>query len=124
MTNEPGNHDKFSKCYRMLTGRDYQQVFKNPKKVSTPNLLFLYRTNNQAHSRLGLAVAKKQLPLAVDRNRIKRLIRESYRKRQIYLPSIDIVVMARKSVINMDNTVVYQQLDKLWSRLSEKDVAL
>ena len=124
MTSVSGNLNNFSKRYRLITGSDYQQVFKDPQKVSTPDLLFLYCKNNRTHSRLGLAIAKKQLPLAVDRNRIKRLIRESYRKRRVNLSSIDIVVMARKSVINVDNTGVCQQLDKLWARIIEKGTAL
>jgi ribonuclease P protein component len=120
MTSEPDNPTKFSKRYRLIAASDFQKVFKTPMKVSTPDLLFLYSENNQAHPRLGLAIAKKQIPLAVDRNRVKRLIRESFRKQRQNLSSIDIVVLGRKSLINMDNTRVQQQLDSLWNQLIEK----
>ena len=86
----------------MITAGDYRQVFSNPKRVSTPELLFLFSKNDQQSSRLGLAIAKKQIPRAVDRNRIKRLIRESFRVQRRNINSFDIVVMARKSVLNMD----------------------
>ena len=120
MANKPVGNKGFSKSYRLITASDYRQVFVKPKKASTPELNFLYVKNNQSTSRLGLAIAKKQLPLAVDRNRVKRLIRESFRKHRLQLNSLDIVVMARKSLLNMDNTQVRQQLDKLWGQLIQK----
>jgi len=120
MTNKSGGVFDFPKAYRLITASDYSQVFKNPKKVSTPELLFLFSKNNQVSSRLGLAIAKKQLPLAVDRNRIKRLIRESFREQRSRLSSVDIVVIARKNLLNMDNTHVRQQLDMLWGQVIRK----
>ena len=120
MTTASGDNNDFPKRYRLITANDYRQVFKNPKRVSTPELLFLFSKNNLLFSRLGLAIAKKQLPLAVDRNRVKRLIRESFREQHFQLSSVDIVVMARKNLLNMDNTHVRQQLDKLWDQVIRK----
>ena len=124
MTPKSGNPNNFSRRYRLIAASDFQKVFKAPNKIATPDLLFLYSENKQTHSRLGMAIAKKQLPLAVDRNRIKRLIRESFRKQRQHLTSIDVVVLARKSLINMDNTRVQEQLDILWNQLIEKSEAL
>ena len=120
MTKTSGDNNSFPKHYRLITASDYKQVFNNPKRVSTPELLFLFCKNNQAVSRLGLAIAKKQLPLAVDRNRIKRQIRESFREQRSQLSSVDIVVMARKNLLNMDNGQVRAQLDKLWNQVIRK----
>lgn len=119
MTNQSGDNNNFPKRYRLITASDYKQVFNNPKKVSTPEILFLFSKNNQMFSRLGLAIAKKQFNLAVDRNRIKRLIRESFRMQSTQLSSVsvDIVVIARKNLLNMDNTQVRQQLAKLWDQV-------
>ena len=110
----------FPRCYRLITKSSYQQVFSKPKRVSTPELLFLFSSNNQTESRLGLAIAKKQIPRAVDRNRVKRLVRESFRHQRQEIISQDIVVMARKSLLNMDNTQVRSQLDKLWRQVIRK----
>ena len=114
---------KFQRSKRLLTAYDYKKVFFKPKKVSTPEFLFLYTDNNQRHSKLGLAVAKKQIPLAVDRNRIKRLIRESFRIKYKDLNSIDVVVMVRKKVLNIDNLQLRQQLDSLWRKIIVKGEA-
>lgn len=77
----------------------------------------LARWNTLGHPRLGLVVSKKNVKLAVDRNRFKRLVRESVRLRQDQLPAVDIVVLARRGVQDMDNDVLYRQLHGMWKRL-------
>ncbi len=55
------------------------------------------RPNSLGHARLGLIVAKKLCPRAVDRNRIRRLAREQFRRMQHELPAWDWVVrLARR----------------------------
>lgn len=80
----------------------------------------LGRVNDQGTARLGLAIAKKSLPLAVQRNRIKRLVRESFRNHQQLLLGLDIVVMARKGVQEKTNTELMESLNKHWSKLVRK----
>ncbi len=43
-------------------------------------------------ARLGLVVGKKLLKRAVDRNRVKRVIRDQFRRRRAELPAVDLVV--------------------------------
>lgn len=124
MTQSSGAINTFPKRFRLITANDYRQVFRNPKRVSTPELLFLFSKNDHVSSRLGLAIAKKQLPLAVDRNRVKRLIRESFRNKRNQLNSVDIVVMARKKLLNMDNNEIRQQLDMLLKKIIHKGKVL
>ncbi len=124
MTTTLGHSCQFPKQNRLCTASDYQYVFKRPKKVSSSGILFLYCKNNRGYSRLGLAIAKKQFPLAVDRNRIKRLVRESFRELKSQLTSVDIVVMARKNLLNMDNAQIRTQLDKLWDQVIRKSKVL
>lgn len=67
-------------------------------------------------ARLGLIISKKAAPRAVDRNRIKRLVRESFR-RQKSLKSADYVVMAKPSVNQLTNQQVFESLQHLWQRI-------
>ncbi len=102
----------------MLNAGDYREVFNGAKvKVSDKHLLILARPNQLSHSRIGLVIAKKNVRLAVDRNRVKRLIRESFRLTDATLPDLDIVVLARKGLGELDNRSLHQLLSKSWQRL-------
>ncbi|NJN51402.1 MAG: ribonuclease P protein component [Gammaproteobacteria bacterium] len=67
-------------------------------------------------ARLGLVVGKRQLRRAVDRNRIKRLVRESFRTREPGLPDLDIVVRLSRTPDAATN--VAQALGELWVKLT------
>lgn len=75
--------------------------------------------NKDKKPRLGLVIAKKHIKLAVDRNRVKRLIRESFRLNKATLPSVDIVVLARKGMGELDNKELQQLLNNSWLRLNK-----
>lgn len=62
-------------------------------------------------------VPKRQVKRAVDRSRLKRLIRESFRHRFPRQRSVDVVVGVRREVLKLTNNEIYQQLDKLWRRM-------
>ena len=70
-------------------------------------------------SRLGMAVSTKVAPRAVDRNRIKRLVRESFRHTGA-LPDLDIVVIARPAARGADSSTLRTSLERHWRRLAEK----
>ena len=73
---------KFKKTQRLLNASDYKQVFDyNRAKVANSSLLILAKPSVK-YLRLGLVVAKKNIPTAVQRNRIKRVARETFRKKQ------------------------------------------
>lgn len=74
-------------------------------------------------TRLGLAIAKKQVRKAVDRNRIKRLIRESFRNNKEILQGFDIVVMTRTSDVHVNNAELFESLRKHWLNLNSKNQA-
>nr|WP_242469397.1 ribonuclease P protein component [Rhabdochromatium marinum] len=71
-------------------------------------------------SRLGLAISRKVAPRAVDRNRIKRIVRESFRLAQAQWTDrhIDFVVMARRATASTGNHALFHSLQRHWLRLS------
>ncbi len=81
-------------------------------------MLLLARENQLSHPRLGLVIGKKSAKLAVQRNRLKRIIRESFRHAQDALAGWDIVVVARKGLADPDNAELFQQFEKLWKRIA------
>lgn len=100
----------------MLAPVQFQRVFENPYRASTPQLTLLAVKNPLEHARLGLTVAKKHVKRAHDRNRIKRLVRESFRLNQHHLPSCDFVFVAKAGIGKLNNDELFTTLEKLWQR--------
>ena len=64
-----------------------------------------------------MAIPRKRVRRAVTRNRLKRLIRESFRKHQVILGDLDIVVMVNTDLENMDNRSISASINKQWDKL-------
>jgi ribonuclease P protein component len=111
----------FDKSLRLLTPSDYKQVFDQASvKVSTAEILMLARPNGLNHPRLGLVIAKKHVKRAVGRNCIKRQSRESFRLLQASLGGIDVVLLARKGIGNLEPPILREALHQLWDQLTRK----
>lgn len=111
----------FYKSNRLLTSSDFSYVFDNaPFKASHPNFLILAKPSQTSTPRLGLIIAKKNVRLAVKRNRLKRLIRESFRHKQHHLPAIDAIVLARRGTENLNNIEITKILNELWTRVAKR----
>nr|WP_283106572.1 MULTISPECIES: ribonuclease P protein component [Shewanella] len=104
----------------MLTPAQFKSVFSNPIKASSAEITLLAIPNSENHPRLGLTVAKKHVRRANQRNRVKRLVRESFRLNQHELPPIDIVVLVRGGVLAMENAELNKLIEKLWRKLSRR----
>lgn len=111
---------KFQRIDRLSNADDYQYVFANARRFGNKNFTLLVRENNLGHPRLGLAIAKKSAKLAVQRNRIKRLTRESFRHHKADLPSIDIIAMCRTSAVELPSLEIRAQLDSQWRYICRK----
>lgn len=108
----------FTKSQRLLNAHDFKAVFDHADyRVSHGQMLLLSRKNNLNYPRLGLVIAKKNAKLAVQRNRIKRIIRESFRLHQQQLPAVDIIVLARRGIDSLDNSQLQHLTAKSWQRL-------
>lgn len=88
----------------------------------------LTTTNSLPVSRLGLIVSKRNIRLAVNRNKAKRVVRECFRH---YLPNLlqlekqfDVIVIIKTSVNESDNPTLIKELNLQWSKLIEKRLQL
>ncbi len=72
-------------------------------KSSQDKFLLLATATGKNSPRLGFIVAKKRVKLAVQRNRIKRCMRETFRLLQNDLPPLDIVFLAKSNLAELDN---------------------
>ncbi|MBY0544702.1 MAG: ribonuclease P protein component [Gammaproteobacteria bacterium] len=105
----------FPKTRRLLTSDAFKGVFDHvDKKFFTKGFLVLVRKNVNLPPRLGLVVSKKNVSLSANRNIVKRAIRESFRINQQLLDGLDIVVLVRKDVSEIDRKSLWQALNQLW----------
>ena len=112
----------FPATKRILDSKDFDAVFKhNQYRVSTPEFLMLARRNPLEDKRLGMVVSKRVTSLAVNRNHLKRLIREVFRRTEII--SLDIVVLTRARVNLLQNSELIEVLTRSFSSLSKQSVA-
>ena len=80
----------------------------------------LHRQNGVGYPRLGLVVAKRHARRAVDRNAIKRMIRESFRTRKSRLEASDYVVILKRPVGTVRQDALRQQITGLWEECTER----
>ncbi|HHJ16868.1 MAG TPA: ribonuclease P protein component [Gammaproteobacteria bacterium] len=103
----------------MLTAAQYQRVFKRCEvKASDRLITVLSVANDLSHPRLGTAISIKTAGNAVHRNRIKRLIRESFRLHQHLLGSRDLVVLVRPGISSRSNREILGALDTHWRTIA------
>jgi ribonuclease P protein component len=76
-----------------------------------------FRGNELGHARLGLAISKRVSKRAVERNRIKRLLRESFRRVRHQLPGVDLMVMAREQAAGVPGPELLVEIELLWKKL-------
>ena len=81
--------------------------------------MVLGRSNQLGEARLGLGIAKKHVKLAIDRNRIKRVIRESFRHHRKLINGMDLVVLAKAGTMGLTNKQLFSSLESHWKRLAE-----
>lgn len=97
----------FAKSQRILSAAEFKPVFNEPGwRYSNKHILLLARSNALPQSRLGLVVSKKNAGCAVKRNRVKRLCREAFRLHPKDFATIDIVLLARPGISNLDNRAI------------------
>jgi ribonuclease P protein component len=104
----------------LLTPAQFKSVFSNPIKASSAEITLLAIPNTEQHPRMGLTVAKRFVKRANQRNRIKRVIRDSFRLNQHDIPHLDIVVLVRNGVMEMENAEINKLIENLWRKLSRR----
>jgi ribonuclease P protein component len=106
----------FRRQQRLLKPYEFQHVFEQASKSNDTYFSVLARRNTLTFARLGLAIAKKRVKRAVVRNRLKRLIRESFRLQQQELAGLDCVILAQDGANQATNQTLLHSLTNHWQR--------
>lgn len=115
----PAGHLAFSRDRRLRSPEDFRRVLKAGRRRSDGLFTLIALPGVGTTARLGLAISRKVSRSAVERNRIKRLVRESFRHRRQTLAPLDIVVMARPAAASADNDLIFRSLQRLFDRIEQ-----
>ena len=107
---------RFRKENRLLNAAAFGRVFKKATRSRDKWFTVLCSTNDGDLARLGLAISKKNCRQATARNRIKRIVRESFRQHQEQLAGMDVVVMNQPAAQTGSNRQLFDSLTGHWSR--------
>ena len=108
---------RFPKTHRLRKADEFSSVIRFRCSASSEFLQIFAKPNNLSHSRLGLVVAGKIERLAINRNRVKRLLREAFRARQSDLTGLDIVVRLRGRVSYSNSLQLAVEAERLMVQL-------
>jgi ribonuclease P protein component len=103
---------------RLLRNIGYKHVLC-AEKIADKQLKIFYSNNTFESSRLGIIASKKNFSRAVDRNKIKRVIREAFRHHTIKTSGLDLVVLVKKAY-SEENKVNNCNLAILFSQIENK----
>jgi ribonuclease P protein component len=108
---------KFPAARRLRRKWEFDQLYAGGRRLGNSHFGITMQANSVGLARLGLAVAAKPFGGSVPRNRLRRLIRESFRLRQHELPAVDLVVSARPRAKDAPVAELRASLDGLWDKV-------
>jgi ribonuclease P protein component len=104
---------------RLRRKREFDAAYARGRRIGDGFFAVIARANESGCARLGLAVAVRAAGGAVGRNRIRRIIKESFRLHQLEIPALDLVVSSRPQARTATGVVLHQSLAALWKKIAE-----
>ncbi|WP_460814787.1 ribonuclease P protein component [Luteimonas pelagia] len=108
--------ERFPRSARVLARAEFDRVFSGGRRGATP-LLAVHWLRGEVPPKLGLAVSRKVDPRAVGRNRIKRIVRDAFRRARAQLAPGSYVVVARAAAARAEAGVLREAFDSALRRL-------
>lgn len=103
---------------RLRSKLQFDALYASGRRIDDRFFGLRIKPNGLAHPRIGLAVAIKTAGSAVARNRLRRLIRESFRLAQHELPAVDVVVAVKFPATTAPASSLRASLATLWQRVA------
>ncbi len=114
---------RFTKKAKLIKTDEFSSVFNFRKRISVRFLAVHYQPNDIGHARLGLVVAKKVAKRAVDRNYMRRVLREFFRIQQHEINHVDLVVRVQKKFEKEDFLQIKQEFESLIEKVNRRTQA-
>jgi len=109
---------RFGAELRLRSKPQFDAIYAAGRRIDDRFFSLRVKPNELGQPRLGLAVAVKTAGNAVVRNRLRRLVRESFRLAQHELPAVDLVVAAKFPAVEAPAATLRASLATLWQRVA------
>lgn len=108
----------FSKKYRLCKKNEFMLVLQKGKRLNQPHLTACVLVNNLGYQRLAISIGRK-FGQAHDRNRFKRLVRESFRQSSWRdKVAVDIAIMPNNANPTLKWDVICQEIESIMQRMA------
>ena len=105
---------------RLRRKADFEAAYARGRRLGDGFFAVTVYSNSLGWPRLGLAVAVRAAGGAVERNRIRRIVRESFRLHQHEIPALDLVVSARPKARAAPGSELRASLAALWKKVTDQ----
>ena len=102
----------FRRAQRLADAADFARVLRD-RPIAASAHFQVFRAPAQRGARLGVIVGKRFVARAVDRNSVKRVVREVFRSRRTQLPPTDYVVRVKTRIRLVDTTMLRAEIENL-----------
>ena len=105
--------------------KDFQKVYRMGKRYEGVLMTAFVLPNNLPHDRFGVTASRKALGNAVQRNRAKRLLKETFRLKRSSLGRLmqkyDWVINAKRRLPTFKVSAAFEEFEKLVSRVASEE---
>jgi ribonuclease P protein component len=110
----------FSRRHRFSAQGSFAAAFRSPRKLRGTNVVVNVAPAPGAGSRLGIALTRRLVPLATQRNRFRRLVRDVFRRHEVKNRGLDCVVALRKPLGALEAEQLRAELRELFDQLNTR----
>jgi ribonuclease P protein component len=114
----PNRRNSFGAELRLRSKPQFDAIYASGRRIDDRFFGLRVKPNGLGFPRIGLAVAVKTAGNAVLRNRLRRLVRESFRLARYDLPAVDIVVAVKIPAAEAPSPTLRASLATLWQRVA------
>ena len=109
----------FARPQRLLKATEFDAVYARRRRVVDSFFAVNFTSNELGLARLGLSIGAKAVGNSVARNRVKRVVRESFRQMAAGFGGVDLIVGARNGARTAHNARLRESLDSLWKQVQK-----
>lgn len=109
--------NSFPAKFKIKTSRDFRNILTEGTKTHSQNFILYVKPNSLGFPRLGVSVGKKTSASSVRRNRMKRVLREVFRKNKSAFSSNDVVFLIKNDVSGKKSSDLCSEIKKLASHV-------